>query len=282
MNMLEISPLVPILVSRCTERSGAPIPEPRYPQLTGGMKVMLKKLALVLCLLAAALPARADEMVPIQPCRVLDTRNTAVGYLAAGTVLDFAVRTAPAAPGPSQGGQSGCGIPYNATAVQLNIVAVQPNSAGHAILWPYGTAQPITSVLNVSALTTENTGTFGLLAPTGATKDLSFRPIGFATFVVVDITGYAVPSTATLVGQATGILFGTTLVVETAGGVSVKVFAPDSLPTFKASWLSAIGAAVDNCVHIDGLWHYATSTIEYNTVEARSLPLVMPGYCGPG
>lgn len=224
----------------------------------------------------------ADEIITINPCRVVDTRNTSAGYLSPGTTLNFSVRTAPNNPGAPQGGESNCGVPYNSTSVVLSVVAVSPSSNGHANLWAFGQSMPLASILNVTTLETENVGTFGLLSSTGSSADLSLRNSGFSTYWVIDILGYTVPSTATLVGQAIGVTFsGTTLIVKTAGGLSVKVFAPDSMSTFKASWMSVIDDAVDNCVHIDGLWHHATSTIEYDTVEARSLPIVMAGYCGP-
>lgn len=238
----------------------------------------------VVCWLVLCSPtaANADETVPMKPCRVMDTRLTGVGYLPPGSQLDFAVRTAPTAPGPTQGGQSGCGVPYNATAVSLHITAVQPSNNGHVHLWAFGDPQPTISVLNVTIALTENGATFAMMAANGPSMDLSIKNVGFSTYWVIDVTGYTVPSTATLVGQATGILFGNVLTVETAGGVTIKVFAPDSMPLFKASWTSTIPDVVGQCVHVDGLWFHATSTIEYNTVEARGLPIAVPGYCGPG
>lgn len=237
-------------------------------------------LLFVFCFLAPHFIS-ADEIVPMVPCRVVDTRNT-VGYLPPGTQFDFSVRNAPSSPGPAQGGQAGCGIPYNSTAAVLNIIAVSPSNNGWANLWAFGSPIPLASVLNVTIAQTENVGTLAMLAPNGSAKDLSLRNAAFATYWVIDIVGYAVPSTATLVGQATGILFGNVLTVQVSSGLTVKAFAPDSMPSFKTSWTATLPSVVGKCVHVDGLWFNAATTLEYDTVEARGLPIAIEGYCGPG
>lgn len=241
--------------------------------------VVLPTLLLAICLAA---PCLADEIVPVYPCRMLDTRNTTTGYLSPGTTLDFAVRAAPLSPAPGQGGQSGCSVPYNATGAVLHLVAIQPSGNGHVLMWPHGTPQPVASVLNVTALQTESTSTVALFAANGPAMDISVKNVGFSTYWVVDLVGYTVPSTATLVGHAIGTLSGGVLVVQTAGGISVKVFAPSSMPSFHDAWGAMIAEVVGSCVHIDGLWYPASSTVEYNTVEARGLPISVAGYCGPG
>lgn len=235
----------------------------------------------VIAAIVSSMPATADEIVSIAPCRVVDTRLVG-GYLPPNTQFDFAVRNAPSPPGGSQGGEVGCGIPYNATAVVLAVTAVTPSNNGHAYLWGYGTAQPATSTINVTVSQTENTGTFAMMAPNGPTMDLSIKNSGFSTYWVIDVLGYAVPSTATLVGQAVGILFGNVLVVQTPDNHTVKVFVPTVYPGLRASFIASIPAVVGQCVHIDGDWFNASSTVEYDTISARLLPLAIQGYCGPG
>lgn len=229
-------------------------------------------------------PLYADEFVPTSPCRIVDTRNTSALPILAGVRLDFKVRNYYASgnlvsPGSGQGGSSGCGIPTTATSVFLSVVAINPSANGHITLWAFGTTQPISSSMNVSAGETENNGLFGLIG-TGA-YDLSLKAAFLAAHYVVDVSGYTIPSLATLVGQATGTLSGEVLVIRTAGDKDVKVYAPNSLSGFKQSWKFKIEDAVDRCTRIDGYWTDGNTSGEGGLFEARSLPFTAEGYCGP-
>lgn len=234
-------------------------------------------------LLAAALlaaPAMADEVVPMPSCRVLDTRNTTVGIVAAGTRLDFGVR---GTPGLAQGGQTGCGVPARATGVLLNVVAISPSATGHVLLWPYGTTQPITSALNVTAAATANDGLFGLLAPSTyppTTPDLSLKGSGFAAYYVVDLMGYIEPSVSTLRGQAIGVAVGDILVIRTKNGADIKVYAPSDT-IFRNSWNQSVPGLVMQCVHINGFWVDIPTLGGSGFFEAVALPMAQEGYCGP-
>lgn len=243
-------------------------------------------IAVVALLLACTYdsPAFADEFVPITPCRVLDTRNTQVNPIPAGTQFDFKVRNYYqsgflVSPGLAQGGVGDCGIPTTATSVFLSVVPVNPSANGHITLWAHGTTQPTSSSMNVSAGETENDGFFGLIG-TGA-YDLSLKAAFLAAHYVIDISGYTMPSLATLVGQATGVIGGDVLVIHTAGDKHVKVYAPSTLSGFKQSWKFKIGDAVDKCTHIDGYWTDGNTSGEEGLFEARSLPFTAEGYCGP-
>lgn len=239
----------------------------------------------VVGLVSSASISRADDVIPIAPCRVLDTRNISAGTIPAGTQFNFKVRNyydntgTLVSPGAIQGGSTSCGVPTSATGIQASIVAVNPSSTGHVLLWPYGATMPITSVLNVTTAETNNSGLFGLLG-TGA-FDLSLRGSGLNAAYVIDITGYTVPSTATLVGQAIGIQFGHVLVIETVSGQQVRAFVPASLATFKDSWIDSLPLAVGSCAHIDGFWTDGNTVGEGGIFEARSLPIIADGYCGP-
>jgi hypothetical protein len=75
----------------------------------------------------------------LTPCRVLDTRGPAGPYgapaLAAGARRTFVFA-----------GQ--CGIPVNAAAVVVNVIAINPSADGFLTLFPGGTPQPPTSTIN--------------------------------------------------------------------------------------------------------------------------------------
>lgn len=180
-----------------------------------------------------AVPISADEIHSLDvPCRVLDTRNT-VGYLSPGTTLDFLVRDTP---GGSQGGESGCGVPVEATAVFINIIAISPSNNGWANIWAYGETIPLASVLNVTLAQTENVGTLAKLGVFGSASDLNLRNAGFSTYWVVDITGY-------VASAATTFVKGTITEKETTLGPPTVEFDLDTLfPGFRAicaePWIS--------------------------------------------
>ncbi|MEO6997491.1 MAG: hypothetical protein ABI112_05355 [Terracoccus sp.] len=95
--------------------------------------------------LAAALPSGSElKLVPVAPCRMLDTRVV-------GGVVSNAARNFSAVGGlGAQGGASGgCGIPAYAKALALNVGAISSGgSAGNVRGYAYGTALPTASLVN--------------------------------------------------------------------------------------------------------------------------------------
>jgi hypothetical protein len=79
------------------------------------------------------------------PCRIVDTRNAGT-RLKAGTVLNI---NSAGSDFTAQGGHAGdCGVPANASAVVINITAVNPAIAGYLTVYPYNTTLPVASSLN--------------------------------------------------------------------------------------------------------------------------------------
>ncbi len=79
------------------------------------------------------------QFFPITPCRVLDTRNPALGgpFIPGNTTRNVPVQSSP------------CGIPIAAQAYSLNITAVpRTNNLGFLTVWPQGQPQPTVSTLN--------------------------------------------------------------------------------------------------------------------------------------
>ncbi len=74
---------------------------------------------------------------PLTPARLIDTRD-AGRRLAPGSTIAVDVA-----------GTSG--VPADATAVTLNVTAVDPGGAGYVTVWPCGSERPTTSNLNVTA-----------------------------------------------------------------------------------------------------------------------------------
>ena len=85
---------------------------------------------------------------PLNPCRILDTRNVG-GPLAANVARTFDGYSTNFA---SQGGTaSGCGIPNSVAALALNVYAVNPTGLGFIKVWPANGAEPAVSTVNYQA-----------------------------------------------------------------------------------------------------------------------------------
>jgi hypothetical protein len=244
----------------------------------------LKRLIGGVCLvLAAGLMlvdrAEAGEVRLLDsPCRLLDTRSTAVP---SATGYSIKARGNPG-PGATQGGQTGCGVPTYADGLILNLIVVSPSAAGHGKLWADGDPEPVPSSINFSTGETTNDGlTVRMREWDGSTYDLTWKGSTSAS-VVIDVVGFIAPSIETLVGQATGLFDANTLVVETRDGEIVKVFAPGLVgDPFMTDWQEQIPDAVGSCVHIDGYWFNGVPPLGHNTMEAVGFPIVMQGDCGP-
>lgn len=143
-------------------------------------------LSAVLMLVPTFLSAGSDTVFFLKPCRVVDTRLTAVGFTSS---FSFKVRGNPA-PGSAQGGSSNCGVPDNTDGVILNLTIITPAAAGHAILWPSDQSAPSTSTIIYSTLTNNNDGLETRIAALPASSgDLSISSSSSA-YWVVDIAGY--------------------------------------------------------------------------------------------
>jgi hypothetical protein len=120
----------------------------------------------------------------VTPVRLLDTRNTGP-TLGNGGSLDLAI--------------GGIGnVPANATAVVLNVTAVNETTAGAFTVYPTGTARPLASNLNwVAWETVPNLVTVGL----GTNGNVTiFNGAGRAD-AVVDLEGYFAPTGGGTAGQ---------------------------------------------------------------------------------
>lgn len=146
--------------------------------------------ALTLSILAAALfVAEATTLtqpklrfVPVNPCRVKDTRIPDV------IIRPFAEVAAASSRSFLIGGH--CGVPTTAKAFSLNITAVPLEPVGYITIWPTGEPQPFASLLNswdgrvVAAAT---------IVKAGANGEISIFSTN-RTHLVIDVNGYFVDS----------------------------------------------------------------------------------------
>jgi hypothetical protein len=121
---------------------------------------------------AETLVASGASFRPVAVSRLLDTRPTPIS---AGAVQNLTVAGV-------------AGVPTNATAVSLNVAAVNPLGAGHLRVFPAGTPLPNASVLNFAA--GKNTPNH-VIVKVGAGGQISIYG-GNTTNVIVDINGYYV------------------------------------------------------------------------------------------
>jgi hypothetical protein len=123
----------------------------------------------------------ALRLVPIAPCRVVDTRNSNGQFggppLQGGLERDFSIP------------QSSCNIPDTAAAYSLNVTVVPHGPLGYLTVWPRGETQPLVSTLNsYDGRVKANAA----IVPAGTQGAVSFY-VTDTTDLVLDIDGYFVP-----------------------------------------------------------------------------------------
>ena len=107
---------------------------------------------------------------PLVPQRLVDTR--AAGQVTAGAPLTVSVVGGP--------------VPAGATAVMLNVTAVEPDAAGFLTVWPCDQTQPVVSNVNYTAGQIVPNAVAVKTSATGTVCVASFAP----TDVVVDRVGW--------------------------------------------------------------------------------------------
>jgi hypothetical protein len=150
-------------------------------------------------LLALSAPATAQNLVfePLPPCRIVDTSlGGQPGAITAGVTRHYVVRGV--ANYAAQGGFNGsCGIPANAGAVAINVVAKNPQGRGNLLAFP----SDVTPAASASTLNFQNLSAVGglniangvivdLCTGTCATGHLGVQARLAATDVIIDVTGY--------------------------------------------------------------------------------------------
>jgi hypothetical protein len=180
----------------------------------------------------ATVHAAPSALMPLTPCRVLDTRDDGPARIGAGT--EVAVPLA---------GQ--CGVPSNATAVSVVITAVAAAADGYATAWPSGTPTPFTSVLNVDAGDTRSAGAIVAVSNDGRAA-LSLRGSVDAEWII-DITGAWTPAVVPRAGRfvpiaPTRLLDTRSAGVSVAPGGSVRVPLPAGAPADTSAVMVTITA----------------------------------------
>jgi hypothetical protein len=123
-----------------------------------------------------------DGFVGVTPSRLLDTRDGTGGIggrFASGDRRDLAVA-----------GRGG--VPADATAVAVNVTAVDPGSNGFVTVWPTGGPMPVASSLNTAPGRTRPNLVVAKLGVGGAISLYDYADFA-GTDLVVDVVGYFQP-----------------------------------------------------------------------------------------
>jgi sugar lactone lactonase YvrE len=126
-----------------------------------------------------------DAFTPLDPCRLVDTRNNSgfTGLFGAPNLAATTSRSFPLASGA-------CGLPANASSFSLNATVVPPGPLGFLTLWPSGQTQPVVSTLNnLDGTVLANAA----LVPAGSQGGVT----AFAnspTQLILDVNGYFRPA----------------------------------------------------------------------------------------
>lgn len=175
----------------------------RFLGLVVSWLVVVAGLASITALTAEAHPV--GTFVPVQPVRVLDTRNA----------LGVATTSAIAAGGTVNVKIAGAnGLPSGISAIVANVTVVAPQAAGHVTAWPGGSAMPTASNLNyVAGQTVPNQIVVGVGAD--GSVNLFIHAQGH---LLLDVTGYfPAGASANLTPQVPSRLLDTRFGVGTSG-----------------------------------------------------------------
>ncbi len=126
-----------------------------------------------------------DVFVPIVPCRLLDTRDPVDGFSQMLSAVNIRVVTVTDT-------STGCSIPVEASAVEVNVTAVNPTAAGFLTLFPADAAVPKSSTLNWSAGQAPVAN--GATVKLSSADQFSVRVSAGQVDVIVDVAGYFAPS----------------------------------------------------------------------------------------
>ncbi len=149
----------------------------------------------LLVLGTATLPAFAQSgaplsLIPMTPCRIVDTR-AAAGLLGDGSEpAPIAGTTSRSFPLPSS---TVCSVPASALAFSLNVTAIPHATLSYLTTWPTGETQPLVSTLNsVDGRVKANAA----VIPAGAGGAISVYATDTVD-LVLDINGYFLPAGST-------------------------------------------------------------------------------------
>ena len=191
-----------------------------------------------------AATSTAGRYVALSPARAVDTRSALgapLGPVAAGAQIDVAVP----------------GLPAGASAVAVNITAVQASAAGYVTVWPAGVPRPLASNVNLrGGDTVPNLA----VVPVSADNRISIFTSS-AAHIVVDVQGYFTGVSA----------------ASSSDGLFVPVAPVRIADTRAAGPLARFGALFDQELTVGG-----TGGVPADGVSAIAFNVTVTSPWGPG
>lgn len=195
--------------------------------------------------------------VPINPCRIVDTRPLFGGNgvpLPAGTTKAY---DAVASSFATQGGDgSDCGVPVGTTAIAASVYMLSATSSGDLRAWAtdgikpnsaIGVFNPSTADAPLSGQTIFN-GTFAIipLCATNCTNGKEFQVFVESGQIdlVIDVNGYFLPATLPVNGLGQGLTWGT-IARNTIGNATAQLRNDASAPMGSGSLQLTVGSGTD-------------------------------------
>jgi hypothetical protein len=161
---------------------------------------------------------------PVQPFRAGDTR-TNEGF---ARLDDHTLRL-------QVGGRDG--VPSDAVAVAITMVATNGQAPGHALTYRAGEARPNASNINYEPFETYSTGAIVPLSAGGAIDVYTLTPVD----IIIDVTGYFVPVQSSRAGRFVGVE--PLRVMDTRTSTPFKAGEIRDV-TIPVAWTNATGALV--------------------------------------
>src|SRR5882762_8614497 len=149
-------------------------------------------------------PTPENSFIPLDPCRIIDTRAGG-GKLAANSTRNFFVKGTSSFEG--QGGKAGgCGVPNSAVSVSVSVTTTISSANNRLVAYPAGSAVPTSTT--VSYLKSANvTGSSVVKLTSGTGQVMAIHNFNATTHVVVDVVGYYVPPLTAFVGANGTLLY---------------------------------------------------------------------------
>ncbi|MFM8562432.1 MAG: class E sortase [Acidimicrobiia bacterium] len=215
---------------------------------------------------ATASTAGSSAFRGVDPVRILDTRGGPRPGTNSSTVVAVA---------------GVFGVPADATSVVLNVTAYQPDRAGFVTVYPWGSAQPNTSNVNMSDnrtivpnLVTAKVGVWGNI--------VLYASVG--SHLIVDLFGYYVPATTSRIGRfvpadAPRRVLDTrrTTVVPVDGRVNVQIPSEVPFATEGVEGLVFNVTAVDSKVRANGFAYWTAVAAGAALPETSNLNVLRAG-----
>ena len=125
---------------------------------------------------------------PVQPCRIVDTRNTSAGIIDAGTQRNFRVYGSVGGQGGNLAGcPSSLGKPH---AAHLNMVVVDPTGKGNLQALPVGADAGAGLSVTYNSIDTNLANAGSVKTVTGSGPDISVASDFSSAHTVIDVLGH--------------------------------------------------------------------------------------------